>query len=657
MMKHIVIQGEGLVKPFENNYVSINYKIYLNNQLFKEALDHTEYLNSENFTEGEITIIKSMKKNELSKIHILRDYFLEEFLNRSKLFTKNEFDFFLEKLNNTTNKTNSTTIKGKDYTDRDIPQDKDQFNIEADNILTHFENNKEEEEEEEQQNCGAKASYEAEKQHLRITYEIELVKLKNNKSFNSYKNTIAYEKTTLCKGIGNICPWNRSSIKFLMKLKVNQKEIYCDDFRELKISEIQFCRRIKDIKKIIKTKKDYLYNIQFLIDNLIKENLLIDTSIYDPLKGNLPDLIFEILKTMRILQVENLKFTLESAKAKNEFLNLLSINRKETNTNTNTNTNIQIDFAASDEFKNKDLTFDVTLCLLNFQENFSIFNKNIILLDNKAKIAKLLEYKGEANFYFGKALMKKAKKINKFLVTEYTKYINVDNSYKTSDLLVRNQDDFVKPKLKFDFLLRKTEKNAEITEANELIGINPNNTDNEDLLFEGKFYFEMKKVFSNLILIYFKLEKLKKCQEYIELFMHVFTHELVIEIENNNNHCFYNSNNANNHSVDCKGKGCFFVDEVYEKVLFLEFRLKMKLSDYKLAEAIIIKMISLYHVDFDLKKPLVFEQEVNLIAEIKNKENVVIRYDNYMKEYNVLKEKILKTDNDKTNMFKRMFKN
>lgn len=615
MMKHIVVQGEGLVKPFENNLVSINYKIFLNNQLFKEKSDHTDYLNSDNFTEQEITILKSMKKNELSRIDISFSCFMEDLVNKSKLFSKSEFDSSKEKLKNTIN---TNTINKEKENDYDNINSSSQCKIEAENIQTYFEN--------EEQHTNKEENL-----RLRITYEVELVKLKNNKSFNSYKN-IPYEKSSLCKGVGNICPWDRSLIKFLMKLKINGREIYCDDFEELKKSEIDFCKRIKDIKRIIKTKKDYLNNIQFIIDNLIKENKLIDSVIYDPLLRNLPDLIFEVLKTMRILQVENLKFTLENGKAKSEFLKLIE-NKKNNNNKSN---DIQIDFANGEEFKNKDLTFNVTLCLLNFQENFSIFNKNVILWGEDTKIRKLLEYKGEANFYFSKANFKKAKKINKFLVTEYFKSINVDKSHSTSDLLVRNKDDFVKPDLHFDFLNKNAFEYGKIIE-------------NSNLDFQRKFYYEMKKVFSNLILIYFKLEKFKKCQEYIELFLHIFTHELLIEIQNNKIICCDNTNiNEDNK------KSIFIVDELQEKVLFIEFKLKMKLCEYAVSEAIITKLISFYHVEMDLNQPLVFDQEDNFIIE--NKENVKLRFDNYLKEYNELKDKIIKTESDKTNMFKRMFK-
>lgn len=251
MMKQIIVQGEGLVKPFENNLIALNYKIFINNILFKRIDNHVEYLNENNFTEGEITIIKSMKKNELSRIDIKYDYFLDCFAGKSHLFNLKEFESFL-----ISNLHNNSDIKiSKDQTAVDHQHANITENVMLEPISAYFTDSAilKNPELENSNNRSFKEAIRA-----RIIYEVELLKIKNNKSFSNFKN-IPYEKLTLCKGIGNICPWDRSLLKFLMKIKINEKEVYCDNFEELlKPNVIDFAKKIKDIKKIIKTKPNYL---------------------------------------------------------------------------------------------------------------------------------------------------------------------------------------------------------------------------------------------------------------------------------------------------------------------------------------------------------------------------------------------------------------
>lgn len=581
-MKHIINPGEGLVKPFENDLISINYKIYLNNKLFISEKEFTQLLTQNNFTEGEIIILKSMKKFELCKIDIQYNYFIEEFINKSKLFNQNEFQNFI---------TNSIQVS------------KVHSNINGSIIL----NNKENIDFENDLKIKNKEFIEfkdnfVNENRIRITYEVELLRLKNKITINSYKN-IAYEKNTLCKGIGNICPWDTSLIKFIMQLKINNKVVYCDNYKELKIGQSEFSNKIKDIKKIIKSKNNYIKNLQFIIDDLINENLLMNSEIYDPLLRNLPCLIFESLKFMRILQIDILKFTLDKNKASNEFIKFK---------------NIELDFNLMEDFSNKDLEFEVTLCLLNFQENFSIFNKNLILWDEETKLKKLQEYKKEANFYFIKQRLKKSKKINKYLINEYVKSINVDKT-RNSDLLVRNKIDFIKPNIKFNFLenIEEEIKDPKIYYSTDY-----------------KFYFEMKKIFSNLILIYFKLEKVIKCMEYIELFYHIFSHESNLNLHKN------------------KNSEQLIFDEIYEKVLYIEFKQKFKLCEFSECETLIKQLISYYHENKNLENPNLFELESNFNLEDKNL--LRNRFINYQNEYNILKEKMNKSENEKNNMFRKM---
>lgn len=562
MLKQIFTFGEGLLKPFEENYVNLSCKIFIENEFFIEK-EKNCFLNSDNFTDGEICIIKSMKKYEHSKIEISWDYFFEEILGKSKLFEKENFWGFVKEKNKENVKT----------TDKD--------------------NDK----------------------RYRISYEIKLNKLKNNKSFKSYKK-IDYSSTTLVKGIGNICPWDRSLLKFLIKIKLDDNEIYCDNFPELKtFNEFKFAEKIKDIKKIIKTKPDYSTKIQYLIDNLIKNNTLIDTEIYDPIAQNFPQIFFEVLKTMKILQVEKINFSLNQTQIKEEFIKF-------------DNKEIDLTKYVDTETKNlQNFNFEVTFCLLNFQENFSIFNKNIIIYSEAEKIEKLKFYKNSANFFFNKNKLKKAKKINKFLANEYFKFLNVEKINQTGDLLVRNKLEFFKPQIFFDFFDSK--KYSKIPEN-----------------FERIFYEEMKKVFSNLILIYFKLNKIKKFEEFFELFIHIFKNEYEFEVEK------FLENDENDH----KKIDFFFVDEIYEKVLNVNNKFYLKLKNYFQCEILIKKILSFYHKDFDNKKSNIFELKNSFKGDF-DFEKLKGRYECYLKEYEEVICLMKQSEENRNNMYKKMFKN
>jgi hypothetical protein len=640
MLKQIITLGEGLIKPFENNYININLKIFIENQIFIEK-EKSCFLNIENFTEGEITMIKSMKKYEHSRIDISWDYFFQEILKNSKFFDEEKFWDFLEKktFNNNNNTYNTYNTYNKTNTNK----------------------------------------------RYRITYEINLNKLKNNKSFKTYKK-INYESTTLVKGIGNICPWDRSLMKFLMKIKFEDKEIYSDEFLNLELgqlekieskakaneingkdndngsdnyndngnhknnykeNEFKFAEKIKDIKKIIKTKPNYLLKIQYLIDELVKNKTLIDPDIYDPLSQNLPEIFSEVLKTMKILQVEKINFSLNSTEIKEELIRL---------------SNKDIDFIELINAENlhdsknlQNFNFEITFCLLNFQENYSIFNKNIILYNEDEKIEKLKSYKNSANFFFAKNKLNKAKKINKFLANEYLKYLNVDKILHTGDLLVKNKSEFFHPKILFDFF--DTKKYSKI----------PKN-------FERLFYEEMKKVFCNLLLIYFKLNKIKKFEEFFNLFFHVFKNEYEFEADK-----FKIIENSLSSSYRKKFFEFFFIDEIYEKVLYIKNKFCIKLGLFSASEILVKKMLSCYHIDFNFDEISIFEYKQKFIDTIDNfdtidnaynfvdtdivsikkseVEDLRKKYNNYKKEYEDVLINLKKSEESRNNMYKKMFKN
>ncbi len=600
MLKQIITLGEGLIKPFEDNYININLKIFIENKIFIEK-EKSCFLNKDNFTEGEITMIKSMKKYEHSRIDISWDYFFEEILENSKFFNKEKFLDFILKEKKAFNKDNN--------------------------------NNK----------------------RYRITYEINLNKLKNNKSFKTYKK-INYESTTLVKGIGNICPWDRSLMKFLIKIKFETKEIYSDEFLKLKMeskekdennnneykeNEFKFAEKIKDIKKIIKTKPNYLIKIQYLIDELIKNKTLIDPEIYDPITQNLPEIFNEVLRTMKILQVEKINFSLNSIELKDElikynnnYIDFIELIEKEKAKNPRNLENLE------------NFNFEITFCLLNFQENYSIFNKNIILFNEDEKIEKLKFYKNSANFFFEKNKLKKAKKINKFLSNEYSKYLNVDKILHTGELLVKNKTEFFQPKIFLDFFDKKKFLFEKI----------PKN-------FERIFYEEMKKIFCNLLLIYFKLNKIKKFEEFFNLFFHVFKNEYEFEAEKFEENLLNNSSFYKKNFFDY-----FFIDEIYEKVLVIKNKFCLKLGLFSQSEILIKKILSFYHIGFNFDDISIFEYKDkflfdndndndNFKTKINEVENLRKKYDNYKKEYEDILINLKKSEENRNNMYKKMFKN
>jgi len=230
------------------------------------------------------------------------------------------------------------------------------------------------------------------------------------------------------------------------------------------------------LKKKVKEVKNFEKNLNFIIEGFIKNGFFLEKensddlsslfkdfsigSVYDPLLQNFPSVFYnEIIPKLKFLETIKVNF--------NSKIDYLKIKDKEI---------LQDDIA-------KD--YEVFLTLISFNENPSIFNSNI---NKEEQLKNLLEYKSTANFFFTKSLFTKSKKLNKYLVTEYIKQVNLE---KGKNKLTHNLRDF---------------KNIDLH-----TGILEKTDDNN----EHKIFNEMKKVFSNLITIYYKMKKYKKCDEVI----------------------------------------------------------------------------------------------------------------------------------------------
>lgn len=289
----------------------------------------------------------------------------------------------------------------------------------------------------------------------RIVFEFELKKFKNSIS-SIVKDEVTYLKTVIQEGIGNSCPWENSLVMLALEIKANGV-ILTSDFTE----KFQFFKSIKQLKKEILLKHNYFHDLQFLIEDYQKQNILKEYSIFELYLHQLPDIVNEIVPKMKILEINSIKFkgTLDYFySTKNKF-----------------------ELIPEDNYEEKD--YEILICLINFQENSTILNKSVY--SKEAINFNVANYKKQANYFYSKGLLKRAFKINKYLTDEFIKVINLTDK----KLLTHNQETFTQT--------AKLEQTSEI--AQEL---------KEELL----------KVFSNLILILFKLKQYKLALDYIKQF-------------------------------------------------------------------------------------------------------------------------------------------
>jgi hypothetical protein len=287
-------------------------------------------------------------------------------------------------------------------------------------------------------------------QQGRIIYEIELIKFKQKYIEYTIDGT-TYTKSRVMKGIGNQCPWKRASVMIAIDVKQNGNIVH-SDFESLNLMP-----KLKDIKLKLKQILHYEMTLQFLLEKEIN-NLNYQFPIFDLYTYLLPDFITECLVSMRLMETQTIKF-----KGKVDYFNLISINTVISDTEIN--------------------DYEITITLLNYQENFNLFNKSMQSIeDTKTKV---IQYRSFANNFFQLGLFIKSRNINKYLVDEYIKYINLNDK----KMLSFNQK-----------------------EIKQSVNINVSD-------MEADLKGELKKAHSNLITILFKLSEFVLCNEYIELFM------------------------------------------------------------------------------------------------------------------------------------------
>lgn len=300
----------------------------------------------------------------------------------------------------------------------------------------------------------------------RIIIEVELIKFKQNITFINHKKK-DYKITTLNKGIGNVCPWKNSLNLLCITIDINGKIFYSDNKH---YCAEELINKLKDLKTNIKAIKNYEKNLQIIVEDFLNKGYLgdkIEYLVHDSLIQNFPSIFFsEIVPKMKLLETLKITFT--------DKMDYLYIGNQEI-----------INDSESKEY-------NITITLLNFLERPSIFNK---IYSHEIQFRKLMEYKSKANFFFSKSLLTKSKKINKYLVDEYLKYSNLERGI---NKLTQNQSDFNEI-----ILLQNTPLNS----------------------IQENIHSEMKKINSNLILIYFKMNKYKRCDEYIQNFFILFDKE------------------------------------------------------------------------------------------------------------------------------------
>lgn len=400
MMKSITNKGQGLLKPSEGDEIVFNFTLFIDDKIVLEQQNEKLILSSNNFSNQEKIIFKSLKKEEKAKIDVSKDYF------RSMLGYNSGF------INKYLSKTD--------------------FVLDLDKIK-------------------------------RISVEVEMLKFKNIMKTVEYKN-IEYHIKSLNKGIGYVAPWKNSLVMLFVKIEINGEVVYSDidDIEDLII-------KIKKIKSQIKKIKNFEKNLQFIVEDLLKKESLpySEKLIYDPLLNNFPFFILtEVVPKMRLLETSEITFK--------SYMDYLKVK--------------DLEIFQDKKIKN----YKFTICLLNFHEIPSIFNKNA--QSSELIMHKLIEYKSLANYFFSKNLLSKSKKINKFLVDEFIKFVNLEGRI---GKLTHNKASFETDSTGLDITTIKQDKFDEMNK-------------------------EMRKVTSNLILIYFKLKKYKKCNDYINHFFVIF---------------------------------------------------------------------------------------------------------------------------------------
>ena len=201
-----------------------------------------------NLCDYELTILKSLKKGEVSRIEI-----------DPILFVENKDKSFLYKLL-------------KESTEK---SDKNSY---VDNINTLT---------------------------TRISIEIELINFTENFKIKSKKG-VEYERINILDGIGNVCPGKDFDAKLKFELRLDNKILYTNFETNSNIDE--FCNEVLSIKSSITNITGYLKNLNNLIEKKTQSNKLFENSlIYDSIAFICPTEIYDSIKVMKLLEVIKLR--------------------------------------------------------------------------------------------------------------------------------------------------------------------------------------------------------------------------------------------------------------------------------------------------------------------------------------------------------------
>ena len=411
LLKRILVFSDnkkGTNRPDKGSEIVINLSLYQSLQKVIELENINLICNETNFSELEIIIIKSMKKGEKCIVDVRKDLFKESCLDK-----KNENNILIKELKN----------KG----------------IKIEDLFQG-----------------------------RIQYEMELIKFKNNVSYQNYKEK-EYKKLKIINGIGNLSPLKDSLIMLACELSIGKdNKIIYSDFNK---SKDEYIKEIKDLKHKIKKLPFYEQQIQFMVDEELK-NKNYEFPIYEPLEMNFPNLFRkDILVTMKPLNLITLSFTIEKENYEDNYFQLGK------------------DRKCFDEYfkfdKEKSIDVEFTCCLLNFEENlFVLHNK---LIENKTE--KLLYYKEISNEFYKKGMIHKSKKINKKIADIYIKYVNLDNR----NHIAYNDQVF--------------------KEIEDVTTTKSYNKEIDDVI---------KKIMSNLVIFLYKMGRKDQCLKYINEFLKLY---------------------------------------------------------------------------------------------------------------------------------------
>ena len=252
LMKRILTNAppNKLNRPMQDNEIKLHIKLLNKDTTIAEYESKDDFLilNDKNFTDAELTLIKSMKKGEQSSSDIAFSFFKECY------------------------EANPNSIINKQISETKFKE------IES-------------------------------SEGRRLIYQVTLINMKNCYWSYYYKEK-EYVKKTFIKGIGNISPWKDSLIMLMSHIEIDGNVVYSNVPKEYTLES--FRMKIKELKKKIQAIPFYEQQTQFIVDSEIKKIENFDFPIYDPMERNFPVIYRrEIVQSMKPLCFVSLTFTIE----------------------------------------------------------------------------------------------------------------------------------------------------------------------------------------------------------------------------------------------------------------------------------------------------------------------------------------------------------